>query len=142
MAVEIWKSVEIEGEKYSIKKFDAMTGLTIAKSLIAKLSPALTMIKAEETTEEDIASLLSVLANIEDKDLTQLIAKCLKHCYKLLPAGPQAVMDKMGNYCIDDLEYDMVKTIRLCVEAIKWGASDFFGERGSALAAELVAALG
>ena len=36
-------------------------------------------------------------------------------------------------YGVDDVEYDMGLTIRLCYEAIKWGAADFFGGKDSPL---------
>ena len=71
-----------------------------------------------------------VLENLDDKDMDLLIDKCLRVCSKMLPAGPEPVMDANGNYGIPEVEYDMALTIRLIVEAIRWGASDFFGGNG------------
>ena len=62
-----------------------------------------------------------------------IIDKCLRVCYARLPAGLQPVIDETGNYGVEGVEYDMGLTLRLCFEAIKWGASDFFAGNGSLL---------
>ena len=142
MADELYKSVEIDGENYSIKKFTAIQGLQIAKMVISKFSPLLPYLDgSDDVPPEAILQMMQAIGTMSDEDVENLVKKCLKCCYKQFPAGPQPVIDKMGNYGVDNVEFDLVKTCRLCIEAIKWGVSDFFGEKGSTLIAEVVPAL-
>ena len=142
MAEELYKSVEVNGEKYTIKKFTAIQGLQIAKMVISKFSPLLPYLDGnEEVPPEAIMSLMTAIGSISDEDVENLVKKCLKSCYKQFPAGPQPIIDAMGNYGVADIEYDLVLTFRLCIEAIKWGTADFFGEKGSTLIAEVAPSL-
>ena len=130
MAEELFKSVEIDGERYTIKKFTALTGLQIAKMIIAKAEPLVPVLEKGLDSDEVADAIFKMAENISDEDLRYLINKCLRNCYKALPAGLQPVIDNAGNYGVDGIEYNLKKTIRLCYEAISWGASDFFGEGG------------
>ena len=142
MADELYKIVDIDGEQYSIQKFTAIAGLQIAKMIISKLTPLLPYLDgSEEVPPEAIAQLMTAIGQMTDEDVENLVKKCLKCCYKQFPAGLQPVIDKTGNWGVEGVEYDIVKTCRLCIEAIKWGTSDFFGEKGSTLIAEVVPSL-
>lgn len=164
MSANLYKSVKIGEREFKIKKFDAKTGLKLARLVIAKLAPmipSLTNLVEEEPDEEEIrkpggkeaagskeqgkpkktkeqiekenaeafATIGAALEALEDEDLDILIDKCLRVCYETLPDGDKPVMDEAGKYLIEDIEYSMGITIRLCIEAILWGASDFFAER-------------
>lgn len=142
MAKDIYKKVKINDREYVIKKFDAMTGLKIGRLVIAKAAPLIPLLdigngKNTETKEENEERIYNavggILATMTDEDVEDLVKKCLGVCYIDLPAGLQPIIDETGHYGVDDVEYDMGLTIRLCVEAIKWGASDFFDGKGSAL---------
>lgn len=76
-------------------------------------------------------AIAQVLENLTESDMTDLIDKCLRVCYVQLPAGLQPIIDATGHYGVPDVEYDLPLTLRLCFEAIKWGASDFFGDKSS-----------
>lgn len=142
MADELYKSIEIDGERYSVKKFTAIQGLQIAKLIISKMSALLPYIDgSDEVPAEAIGHALTAIGRMSDEDVESLVKKCLRCCYKQFPAGPQAVIDKMGNYGVDGIEFDLVKTCRLCIEAIKWGTADFFGEKGATLIQEVVPSL-
>jgi len=66
------------------------------------------------------AAVGAIMDALTDEDIDSLVNKCLSVCYEDLPAGLQVVIDRQGNLCVDDIEYDMQLTIRLCYEAIKW----------------------
>ena len=138
MPTNIFTTVSIGEEKYSIKKFDAKTGLKIARMVIAKAAPLIPLLdKSDGKTDESDNSVYemvgTVLGSLSDADVDDLIDKCLRVCYLILPAGPAPVIDETGHYGVEGVEYDMALTIRLCIEAIKWGASDFFGAKNSPL---------
>lgn len=145
MADELFKTVDIDGESFVVKKFTAKDGLKMARLILSKAAPIIPYLDGSEPEEGDdkaVLALLNVLNTISDADVDDIVNKCLKVCYKPLPAGLQAVIDEAGNYGVDGIEYDMLKTIALCVQAIKWGASDFFGEKGSALIATGLSQIG
>lgn len=134
MATNIYTNITIGEQEYSIKKFTAKTGLKIARFVLAKLAPIIPLLDSSESTEDKLYTTLSeILETLSDNDIDDLVDKCLRVCYVSLPAGPQPIIDETGHYGVEDVEYDLMLTLRLCFEAIKWGASDFFGEKGSAL---------
>jgi len=127
---DIYKTIQIDGETYSLRKFDAMTGLMVARLLLAKVAPLLPMLKDGGGLFEAIGTALGTLT---DEEVAGLARKCLQCCSRLMPAGPQQLMDERGNYGVEGLEYDAPLVVKLCVEAVMWGATDFFGERASDL---------
>lgn len=137
MAEDLYKSITIGDETFVIKKFTAITGLQIAKLLITKAEPMIPMLEngleKEDNLDEMSDALVKLAESISDEELNTLVNKCLRYVYKQFPAGLQPVVDRTGNYGVDGVEYDLRKTVRLCYEAIVWGASDFFGESGSIL---------
>ncbi|MBR1821506.1 MAG: hypothetical protein IJ769_07785 [Clostridia bacterium] len=147
MATNIWKNVTINDQEYVIRKFDAMTGLKLARLVIAKAAPIIPLLDIgddqeggqkrsakEIANDERIYTVIGeVLGTMSDADIDDLVKKCLSVCYVDFPAGKQPIIDETGHYGVDDVEYDMTLTIRLCFEAIKWGAADFFSEKSSPL---------
>lgn len=146
MATNIWKNVTINDQEYVVRKFDALTGLKLARLVIAKAAPIIPLLdigddqKGAKKTAQDITNddriytvVGEVLGTMSDADIDDLVKKCLSVCYVDLPAGKQPIIDETGHYGVDDVEYDMSLTIRLCYEAIKWGAADFFGGKDSPL---------
>ena len=144
MAANIFNKVTINDQEYVIRKFDAMTGLKLARLVIAKAAPILPLLDAGDAQNGEKTAGIArddriytvfgeVLSAMTDADIDDLVKKCLSVCSVELPAGPQPIIDETGHYGVDDVEYDMGLTIRLCYEAIKWGAADFFGGKNSPL---------
>lgn len=135
MATNIYTTVEIDGINYSIKKFTAKAGLKITRFVIAKMAPIIPLLDPANRTGEDAiyTTLGEVFDALSDADIDNLVDKCLRVCFVNMPAGLAPIIDETGHYGVEDVEYDMMLTLRLCFEAIKWGASDFFGEKSSAL---------
>lgn len=144
----ILKTVTVGDDTYIIRKFDARTGLKIARLIIAKATPLLPLLDAdddakktaarakkmlEKTSNERLYEMIGkILETLDDTDIDNLVDKCLRVVSKQLPAGPQPVIDSTGNYGVEGIEYDLKLTLRLVYEAIIWGASDFFGENNLA----------
>lgn len=155
MPAELYTEITVGENTYAIKRFDARTGLKIARLVIAKAAPIIPLLgkgaedpkakpKGRKQTGQSAAdadpdntqvygAVGAVLDSLSDEDLDVLIDKCLRVCYAKLPAGLQPIIDETGNYGVEGIEYDMGLTLRLCFEAIKWGASDFFAGKGSIL---------
>lgn len=144
MATNIFNKVTINDQEYVIRKFDAMTGLKLARLVIAKAAPIIPLLDAGDAQNGEKTAGIArddriytvfgeVLSAMTDADIDDLVKKCLSVCSVELPAGPQPIIDETGHYGVDDVEYDMGLTIRLCYEAIKWGAADFFGGKNSPL---------
>lgn len=170
MPADLYTNVTIEERNFSIMKFDARTGLKMARLLLAKIAPLLPYInadegeengaKADEQKQEEAKAVKALAASFKvkmDKDNEQglfstvgvllekldddtidyIIDKCLTHCFELLPAGQQPVLYPSGIYGVEGVKESITLTVRLCYEAIKWGASDFFGGKNSALLQKL-----
>ena len=141
---ELFKTVVIDDDTYIIRKFDARTGLKIARLLLAKATPLMPLLdeadakkaakKAKEVVaDEKIYTVIGkIMEELSDEDIDTLVDKCLRVVSKQLPAGPQPIIDAAGNYGVEGIEYDLKLTLRLAYEAVVWGASDFFGEKGLA----------
>ena len=135
MPAEIFTTVTIGERTFAIEKFDAKAGLKLARFVIAKLAPLIPMLNVgtdengqeKEMSDEQLYDVVGMITeNLSDDDIDSLVDKCLRVCYEILPAGRAAVIDETGHYGVEGVEYDPVLALRLCFEAIKWGASAFF----------------
>ena len=135
MAANIYNKVTIKSQDYIIQKFDAKTGLKMARLVMAKAEPLLPLLAAQEKDDKKLSesgtyqAVFAILSQMTDEDIDSLVDKCLRVCYVDLPAGRQPVIDETGHYGVEDVEYDIFVTLMLCYEAIKWGASGFFDEK-------------
>lgn len=148
------KTISIGEDTYRLRKFPALSGAYFLKFATEKLMPAVKVfvdilsfgkMKATEENgdkepmdlESMINAVLPILTSISKEDLAQLMTDCLNHCDKILPAGPQPVMD--GNaFGVPDLEYDVVTCLILCYHVIEFNVQGFFGEGGLRLSPEIL----
>lgn len=138
MGKDIYTAITIDGAEYRIKKFDVITGLQIARLLLAKAAPLLPLLERMDVNRTDeekdngvlVDAVGTLLNALSDEDIATLVKKCLRVCAAVLPAGDQPIMDDSGHYGIADVEHNLPLALRLCIHAIKWGASDFFGANG------------
>lgn len=167
MSADLYTNVTIEDRNFSIMKFDARTGLKMARLLLSKIAPLLPYIKTdneggkadaekqeeaqavkalaaaftkkmdEENEESFYSAVALMLEKLDDDTIDYIIDKCLIHCYEILPAGPQPVLYPSGIYGVDGVKESFTLTVSLCYEAIKWGASGFFGGKNSGLLQKL-----
>lgn len=126
MEREIYKSIEIDGTTYVLRKFDAMTGMQLMRLLLVKAAPVLEAARKGWDADALTEAVVSSLAALSDEDITSIASKCLQFCYRQYPAGREAVLDSAGHYGDEDVEYDIKRALRLVGEAILWGGSDFF----------------
>jgi hypothetical protein len=129
--------ITIGEDEYRVQKFNAMTGLRVARLVVSKLMPIVPALAGDGsggTVGVMLDRLGEALGNITDGELEKLTVDCLKHCAKKLPSGYVPILDEKGNYRVQDIEFDAPLTLRLVIEAIRHGAMDFFGGSNPALA--------
>ncbi len=143
MARPITKSIEVEGRKFSVKKYTAMDGLKIAKLFAAKILPVFQNFmplvadaqKGSVNANHILTHLgdylsMETIAETLDKaspaDFDYIMQKSLQNVFEILPAGDAQVLNSDGTYGVLDMEHDTVLVLRLVCEAVMWGAGDFF----------------
>ena len=87
MAEQLFKTVEIDGETYMIRKFTAITGLQIARLIISKMAPIIPALSAAQSDALDalaknVELLSQCLDSISDDEIAALARKCLKVCIR------------------------------------------------------------
>lgn len=147
MSTDKIKTVTIDDREFCITKFDAKTGLKMARFVIEKMAPLIPMLdKIDEIDTEDTegiyAIISSIVANLNDADIDYLVDHSLLVCSEKLPAGQARVLDETGHYGVTDVEDDPILTLVLCYHAIAWGASAFFGGKNSNLLKTLLSKVG
>ncbi len=143
------KIIPLNDGSYRLRKFPAIDGAYFVKLIMEKLIPAVRVIitafpglsktltgkgaaeaDKELTVDEMVATVIPILSSISKQDLTQIMTDCLNRCDKMLPAGPQPVMQ--GNeFGVPDLEDDIVTCLILCYRVVEFNVAGFFGGGGS-----------
>lgn len=150
MERELEKIVELNGEKYRVRKMDVISGTYLMKFLTQKLMPIFTRMdelfgekkpekqrgakEAQDTGEATFLSMIpQFLDEITEEDLHRLIVKCLNYADKSLPAGWQPVMVR-EEYGIQGIEYEMDTCLMLCYHCIAFNCGGFFAGGSSIFA--------
>lgn len=138
------KTVEIDGRRFVIQKFDPVTGLIIGKTVVSKILPAfqsfLPMIQkamqGDESSRDEVFDKIDEFLNFESlskaldlvspEDLEVIVKRSLMVCYEQLPGNTARVLNPDGSYGVQNVEDDILIAIRLVCEAILWGVGDFF----------------
>lgn len=158
-ARELFKQIEIENEGkmdlYRVRKMDAFTGSALLKVLLAKFLPAVQMAESfykenmdklgdsateeqqEEMNKEAIKLIMKVapplLEDLTEDELKGLMVRALQYTDKKLKSGWVQVVDKSKNFAVDDVEFDLMLCLNLCVQCIMFNCSGFFGANGLSL---------
>lgn len=147
----IEKIIEVEGRRFIIRKYDALTGLKVSKMFLSKVLPMFQsfipmlteLLKKKDSAKLDTKETMDkVLDNFEsyldfDKisqafdlitgdDLDYIMKSSLMCCFESLGAGLAQVMLRDGTYGVENVEYDPVLVMRLVCESVKWSLGDFF----------------
>lgn len=142
MERELEKIVELNGEKYRVRKMDVISGTYLLKFLMQKLMPIFSQMDelfgekkpakkrgAKDVQDTGEAAFLSMipklLDEITEEDLHRLIVKCLNYADKSLPAGWQPIMVR-EEYGIQGIEYEMDTCLMLCYHCIAFNCGGFF----------------
>jgi len=138
------KTIEIDNRKFQLLKMDARTSLKVVRLLTAKVLPMIDTIlpmlidvlnngieQGDINTDTFISAIsfgkiALALDLIDDSDLDKLINFGLSHCCEVLQAGAVQVLNQNGTYGVQNVEDDLMLTLRLSIESIAWSIMDFF----------------
>lgn len=116
---ETSKIVPLDGRKFRINKFDAMTGSYIAYKLMGEMLPMGLSAKVGAPSSSNIMS---------KADFVDLQKDCLKACAEMLPAGDAQVMNEDGTWGVNDLEKDAKTVLALTIHVLTFNIMGFFDE--------------
>jgi hypothetical protein len=155
----ITKTIDVEGRTFVVKKYPAMDGLKIAKTLVAKILPmfqSFVPLISESRKEggadinklsnlENYLSLDSIAATLDKilpADFDYIMQKSLQNVCEMLPAGEAQVLNSDGTYGVLNVEHDPLLVLRLVCEVVLWGVGDFFdGNRLASIMSPLSSSL-
>ena len=118
---EIHKQIEINGRKWRISKFDALTGSYIAYTLMSEILPMGLNSKLGIPSPK-------TSTKMSKEDFINLQKDCLKVCGEVLPAGAAPVIGENGNWGVADAEHDAALVMNLTIQALVWNIPSFFDE--------------
>jgi hypothetical protein len=138
---ESYKSVDINGRKFRIKKFSAKDGSYIVLKVSALLAPMFEGVKwdklagAKKTEDVDasqinIAQMFGKLTELKESDFVYLQDKCLRVCEEELKAGYTPVLAENGTFAVNGLDEDVITVMALTVHALVFNLSGFFTGTG------------
>jgi len=125
MKREQFKDVEVNGRRFRIGRFDALTGSYITTLLLMQMLPM--------GLEDRIPGVSSKGKSIMDKETFMDIQRdCLKVVSELKPVGdsiaPMLVMLPDGRWGVMGIEDDTLIVITLTISVLAFNLSDFFQE--------------
>ncbi len=138
---ELYKSIEINGRKFRIKKFSARDGSFIVVKVAGLLAPMFEGVKwsnmANVKKPEDvdisqinIAQMFGKLTELKESDFGYLQEKCLRVCEEELKAGYTPVLADNGTFAVNNLDDDVLTVMALTVHALVFNLSGFFTGTG------------
>jgi hypothetical protein len=106
-----YKDIDINGRKFRLNKMDAKTGSYMLFKLIKILTPMFKDIKVEALEDMNIddinlTELASSLFDLKKEEFEYIQDNCLQVIEELLPAGPQGIFNKYGEWGVGDLKFD------------------------------------
>jgi hypothetical protein len=123
---EIYKTFEFEGRTWRIGKFDAGTGAYYAYKLMEEMLPA--FLGGNTLYAEGGIPKPTNNKTMSKQSFLEMQKDCLWIVEEMLPAGPVVVLDKNGNFAVNDLENDAKTVLLLTIQALTWNVADFFDE--------------
>lgn len=142
------KIIEIDGRKFVLCKFNALTGSYILFKLTKIITPILNTLKnVDELSElklEDInlTELASSLFTLKEEEFSYIQEHCLKSTNEVLPAGNVAVLNEFGVWGNEGLEFDTALVLNLTLKELVFNIAPFFtGLQSSSIMKDLTLSL-
>ena len=114
IAVENTKSIEVNGRTFILKKMDARTGSYMLFKLMKLLPPILENIDIDNLDNDNfdfkslnLSEALKPIFDLPEEEFRYIQDNCLKSVDELLAAGAQPVIQKNGEWGINDIAYDI-----------------------------------
>ena len=121
----IYKDIELNGRKWRIGKFDALTGSYIVYKMMTQLLPMGMDAKVVGEERTNLPAMSRV-------DFSEIQTECLRVCSEVQNVGNVEtflpVLMANGSWGVADINDDVMTVMALTVHALAHNASGFFGE--------------
>ena len=128
------KIVELQGRKFEIRSFDAMTGSYIAFTLMEKMLPMGMEDKVKSTLRgegKDVDAIpMGSRAIMSKAEFFAFQRDCLSVVGEVLPARTAPVLNANGSWGVEDIANNTILVLMLTIHALAFNIADFFGEGG------------
>lgn len=130
------KRVEINERKFEVQKMNAFESIAVLKELLTRAMPfdILSALGGEASKLFDSPSVPGIgLINGNKKDMSidefvLLEKRILQYSFEVLPSGLTQVVNKNGDFMINDAEQDIFLVMQLLVEVVRINYESFFIE--------------
>lgn len=133
IAVENTKSIEVNGRTFILKKMDARTGSYMLFKLMKLLPPILENIDIDKLDNDNfdfkslnLSEALKPIFDLPEEEFRYIQDNCLKSVDELLAAGAQPVIQKNGEWGINDIAYDIGLVMNLTIRSLIFNVQGFF----------------
>ena len=133
IAVENTKSIEVNGRTFILKKMDARTGSYMLFKLMKLLPPILENIDIDNLDNDNfdfkslnLSEALKPIFDLPEEEFRYIQDNCLKSVDELLAAGAQPVIQKNGEWGINDIAYDIGLVMNLTIQSLIFNVQGFF----------------
>lgn len=128
-----YKDIEVNERNFRLNKLDARTGSFMLFKLMKILTPIFKNIKEDSLKDmklEDlnISQIAESLFDLPEKEFSYIQDNCLQVVEELLPAGPQKVLSKHGEWKVLNIEFDTPLVMNLTIQSLVFNVSSFFPE--------------
>ena len=128
------KTIEVNQRIFVINKLNARDSLKLVKLITSKVMPMFSdfitndKVKQVKNLDEKQAfeAIQKCLTSLDDSDLDKIIDYTLMNCYEKLKAGSSRVLNTDGTYGVQDVENDLILTLRLVLEVLIFNFKNFF----------------
>ena len=125
--------VELQGRKFEIRSFDAVTGSYIACTLLEKMLPMgmeEKVMKAVKADGGDAAVSLPSRAIMSKADFIAFQRDVLSVVGEVLPGRTAPIINENGSWGVEDIADNAMLVIMLTIHALVFNIAGFFGGDG------------
>lgn len=126
------KNIEINGRKFILKKMDARTGSYMLFKLMKLLPPILENIDLEKLDFDNLnlkdlnlTEALNPIFDLPEKEFRYIQDNCLKVVDELLNAGAQPVLQRNGDWGVNDIADNLGLVMNLTIQSLAFNVMGF-----------------
>lgn len=129
---ELFKTIDIDGRKFILCKFNAKSGSYILFKLMGILAPIFKDIKEIKDTEDiNLTELATSLFSLPETEFRYIQDNCLMSVKETLQSGPVQILNEFGTWGVEDIEFDTQLVLDLTLKTLVFNIAPFF--KGSQL---------
>lgn len=136
MPIEKTKKIEINRRTFILKKMDARTGSFMLFKLMKLLPSIIENLDIEKIDLENLSldslkklnltKMLEPVFEMPEKEFCYIQDNCLKVVDELLNAGPQPVLQKNGDWGVNDIADNLSLVMNLTIQSLAFNIMGFF----------------